>query len=59
MPQVLSALEHRNDNPSAIPGRELAKMIYGKGSVFARDPTPEQVRLGVGQEVGAGQAASS
>lgn len=41
--QVLSALEHRNDNPSAIPGRELAKMIYGKGSVFARDPTPEQV----------------
>jgi zinc protease len=42
--QVLSALEHRNDNPSAIPGREVAKLIYGKGSVFARDPTPEQIQ---------------
>lgn len=42
--QILSALEHRNDNPSAIPGRELAKLIYGKGSVFARDPTPEQIQ---------------
>ena len=43
VPQVLNALEHRNDNPSGIPPRELAKMIYGRGSVFARDPTPEQV----------------
>lgn len=41
--QVLNALEHRNDNPSAIPSRELAKLIYGPGSVYARDPTPQQV----------------
>lgn len=41
--QVLNALEHRNDNPASIPARELAKMVYGPGSVFARDPTPEQI----------------
>ncbi|KAL4448464.1 hypothetical protein ABPG75_005683 [Micractinium tetrahymenae] len=41
--QVLNALEHRNDNPSAIPSRELAKLIYGPGSVYARDPTPQQI----------------
>ncbi|KAL4438208.1 hypothetical protein ABPG77_010569 [Micractinium sp. CCAP 211/92] len=41
--QILNALEHRNDNPSAIPSRELAKLIYGPGSVYARDPTPEQI----------------
>lgn len=40
---MLNALEHRNDNPSAIPSRELAKLIYGPGSVYAREPTPEQV----------------
>ena len=42
--QVLNALEHRNDNPGAIPPRELAKLVYGPDSVFApRQPTPEQV----------------
>lgn len=42
--QVLSALEHRNDSAAAIPGRELSKLVYGRDSVFAREPTPEQVR---------------
>lgn len=41
--QVLNALEHRFDNPSNIPARELAKLIYGRDSVFARDPTPQQI----------------
>jgi hypothetical protein len=41
--QVLNALEHRYDNPAAIPARELPKLIYGRDSVFAREPTPEQV----------------
>ncbi|KAL4857736.1 putative zinc protease-like protein y4wB [Chlorella vulgaris] len=40
---VLNALEHRFDNPSNIPARELAKLIYGRDSVFARDPTPQQI----------------
>ncbi len=42
--QVYNRLEHQNDNPSAIPTRELGKLIYGKDSVFARSPTPQQVR---------------
>lgn len=41
--QVVSALRHRDDSPGAAPGREAARMIYGKGSVFARNPTVEQV----------------
>lgn len=41
--QVLNALSHMNDNAAAIPGRELAKQIYGRDSVFARNPTPAQV----------------
>ena len=32
-----------DDNAAAIPGRELGKLLYGKDSVFARNPTPEQV----------------
>ena len=43
--QVVNSLEHRNDNPASIPPRELAKLIYGRDSVFARDPTPEQARF--------------
>ena len=42
--QVLNALEHRYDNPSSIPARELSKLIYGADSVFAREATPESVR---------------
>lgn len=41
--QVLNALSHMNDNAAAVPPRELAKQIYGKDSVFARNPTPAQV----------------
>ncbi|GAB4817295.1 hypothetical protein N2152v2_004341 [Parachlorella kessleri] len=47
--QVFNYLEHQNDDPRSIPGRELAKLIYGKHSVFARTPTPQQVQ-GIGQE---------
>lgn len=32
-----------DDNAASIPGRELGKLLYGKDSVFARNPTPEQV----------------
>ncbi|KAK9830103.1 hypothetical protein WJX72_009788 [[Myrmecia] bisecta] len=42
--QVLNILEHTNDNTSSIPRRELAKLMYGRDSVFARQPTPDQVR---------------
>jgi hypothetical protein len=45
--QVLNALSHMNDNAAAVPGRELAKQIYGRDSVFARNPTPAQVRIAV------------
>lgn len=41
--QVINVLEHQNDNPRAIPPRELAKLIYGRDSVFARSPTQAQV----------------
>lgn len=41
--QVVSLLRHRDDSPGAAPGREAARMIYGAGSVFARNPTVEQV----------------
>ncbi|EFN56163.1 hypothetical protein CHLNCDRAFT_7930, partial [Chlorella variabilis] len=41
--QVLNSLEHRYDNPSSIPARELPKLIYGRDSVYAREPTPEQI----------------
>lgn len=41
--QVQNALSHRNDNAANVPRRELAKLIYGRDSVFARNPTPEQV----------------
>lgn len=41
--QVLNALSHMNDNAAGVPGRELGKQIYGRDSVFARNPTPAQV----------------
>jgi hypothetical protein len=49
--QVLNALSHMNDNAAAVPGRELAKQIYGRDSVFARNPTPAQVRLTDSQKI--------
>jgi hypothetical protein len=42
--QVLNIVEHFYDNPSTIPKRLLAKLLYGRDSVFARTPTPSQVR---------------
>ena len=43
MVQVLNLIAHRNDSASAIPRRELSKLIYGPDSVFARSPTAAQV----------------
>lgn len=41
--QIINFLEHQNDNPRSIPARELNRLIYGRDSVFARQPTPQQV----------------
>jgi len=41
---VLDRLEHRNDQASAIPRRELAKVLYGSDSVFAREPVVKNVQ---------------
>ncbi|BDA43216.1 Uncharacterized zinc protease-like protein y4wB [Coccomyxa sp. Obi] len=41
--QVLNVLEHLYDNPGAAPRRLLARLLYGRESVFARIPTPDQV----------------
>ncbi len=43
MHQVLNVLEHLYDNPGAAPRRLLARLLYGRDSVFARIPTPDQV----------------
>lgn len=42
--QALNVIEHRNDDVNGIPRRELAKLLYGKDSVFARNATPQQVQ---------------
>ena len=42
--QVLNLLQHLNDSSGAIPRRELAKLIYGRDSVFSRTPSPAQIR---------------
>lgn len=42
--QILNFLEHQNDSARNIPRRELGKLIYGNDSVYARTPTPEQVK---------------
>ena len=42
--QIQNRLAHLDDNASGIPGRELSKLLYGRDSVFARNPTPEQAR---------------
>lgn len=39
----MNIVEHLYDNPSAIPKRMLAKLLYGHDSVFARTPTAAQV----------------
>lgn len=44
---MLNVVEHLNDNPRSIPGRELSKLIYGKDSpLAARSPTLDQARQG-------------
>ena len=48
--QIQNRLAHMDDNAAAIPSRELGKLLYGKDSVFARNPTPEQVSLTEGFE---------
>ncbi|KAL6762438.1 Metalloenzyme, LuxS/M16 peptidase-like protein [Haematococcus lacustris] len=37
--QVANLLEHQNDRPQGIARRELQKLMYGKDSVYARQPT--------------------
>lgn len=41
--QVLNILEHLYDSPGAVPRRLLARQLYGRDSVFARTPSPDQV----------------
>jgi zinc protease len=41
--QVLNILEHMYDNPGAAPRRLLGRLLYGRDSVFARTPTPDQI----------------
>jgi len=41
--QALNSLEHKNDNAATIPAREVSKLIYGKDSPYAREPTVAQV----------------
>ncbi len=43
--QIQNRLAHLDDNASGIPGRELGKLLYGRDSVFARNPTPDQVHF--------------
>eukprot|EP00890_Picochlorum_soloecismus_P005689 jgi/Picsp_1/6120/NSC_03474-R1_peptidase m16-like protein len=40
---VANSLVHKNDNPTAIPAREVSKLIYGKDSVYVVEPSVEQV----------------
>lgn len=44
-------MEHLYDNPSTIPKRMLAKLLYGRDSVFARTPTAAQVAALTRQDV--------
>jgi len=41
--QALNSLEHKNDNAGGIPAREVSKLVYGKDSPYAREPTIAQV----------------
>lgn len=43
MQQVLNILEHMYDNPGAAPRQVLGRLLYGRDSVFARTPTPNQI----------------
>ena len=47
---MLNLLEHMNDSAAAVPRRQLSKLLYGGDSVFARSPTPDQVRWGLNPE---------
>ncbi|GLC43089.1 hypothetical protein PLESTB_000864300 [Pleodorina starrii] len=37
--QILNALDHQNDSPSAIARRKITKLLYGPDSIYARSPT--------------------
>lgn len=41
--QLLNAVAHKNDNPSGIPAREVAKLIYGPESPYVREPSLSQL----------------
>ncbi len=41
---MLNLLEHMNDSAAQVPRRQLSKLLYGRDSVYARSPTPDQVR---------------
>lgn len=40
----MNVLEHINDDASTIPRRELSQLLYGRGSVYSRRPTPKQIQ---------------
>ena len=40
---VANSIIHKNDNPTAIPAREVSKIIYGKESVYVVEPNVEEV----------------
>ena len=37
--QFVNRLIHRNDDPTSIPSREVAKLIYGRNSPYVHEPT--------------------
>jgi len=37
--QAMNSYLHRNDNPSAIPAREAARLVYGRDSVYVQQPS--------------------
>ncbi|CAD7694958.1 unnamed protein product, partial [Ostreobium quekettii] len=42
--RLLNAVDHINDNISSIPARTVEQVIYGSGSIYARQPTYSGVK---------------
>ena len=45
MVQAADVVGHMNDETSGIPSRDLAKLLYGPDSTFARTPPLDKVRM--------------
>jgi zinc protease len=41
--QALNSIAHKDDNPSSIPAKQVAKLVYGADSPYAREPTLDQI----------------